>query len=66
MVGALWENPHPTHAHIQKVLYWADRVEPKRLILTHLSHLIDYETVSKNLPSFATLAYDGMKLDIFE
>ena len=60
MVGTLWEQPHSTHAHVEKVLEWAERVEPKRLILTHLSHRIDYENLSRRLPKFAELAYDGM------
>jgi len=64
MVGALWKEPHITHAHVEKVIQWAGRVEPKRLILTHLSHKIDYETVSKDLPKFAELAYDGMTISI--
>ena len=64
MVGALWEEPHITHAHVDKVISWAERVEPNRLILTHLSHRIDYETVSKRLPEFAELAYDGMVLEL--
>lgn len=64
MVGALWEEPHATHAHVDKVLHWAERVKPKKLILTHLSHRIDYESVSKKLPDFAELAYDGMLLNI--
>jgi phosphoribosyl 1,2-cyclic phosphate phosphodiesterase len=64
MVGALWEEPHITHAHVNKVLDWAKRVKPNRLILTHLSHRIDYERVTKTLPDFAELAYDGMVLDV--
>ena len=64
IVGALWEDPHITHAHVSKVLDWAERVEPKRLILTHLSHRIDYESLSKRLPKFAELAYDGMIINV--
>jgi phosphoribosyl 1,2-cyclic phosphate phosphodiesterase len=64
IVGALWEEPHETHAHIDKVIEWAKRVRPRRLILTHLSHRIDYSTVSNKLPDFAELAYDGMKIVI--
>ncbi len=64
MVGTLWEDPHTTHAHIDKALDWAERVAPNRLILTHLSHLIDYDNVTKRLPKFARLAYDGMIITI--
>ncbi len=64
MVGALWEEPHITHAHVDKVLEWAERVKPRKLILTHLSHRIDYATVSHRLPDFAKLAYDGMIVEV--
>jgi len=61
LVGALWEtDPHVTHAHIDKVLEWGERIQPRKLILTHLSHRIDYDTVSARLPDYAELAYDGM------
>ncbi|MGY8998838.1 MAG: MBL fold metallo-hydrolase [Rhodospirillales bacterium] len=64
IVGALWEEPHSTHAHVEKVLSWAERVKPRRLILTHLSHRIDYDNVSAKLPEFAKLAYDGMRVSV--
>ncbi len=64
IVGALWEKPHSTHAHVAKVLEWAERVEPRKLILTHLSHHIDYDSVSEKLPDFAELAYDGMVISV--
>lgn len=64
MVGALWEKEHPTHAHVAKTLDWSKRVGPDRMILTHLSHQLDYETISKQLPSGAELAYDGMEFEV--
>ncbi len=65
LVGALWDQePHVTHAHIDKVLEWGERVQPRRLILTHLSHRIDFEMVSARLPDYAELAYDGMVFEV--
>ena len=64
LVGALWEEAHITHAHVDKVLNWAKRVQPRKLILTHLSHRIDYDTISAKLPDFAELAYDGMVIEV--
>ena len=65
LVGALWETePHTTHAHIDKVLESGERIQPRKLILTHLSHRIDYETVSARLPEYAELAYDGMVFEV--
>lgn len=39
-------------------------VAPRRAVLTHLSHTIDYESVSARLPSGVCLAYDGMDLEV--
>jgi|TARA_B100000315_G_scaffold254304_1_gene295072 phosphoribosyl 1,2-cyclic phosphate phosphodiesterase len=65
LVGALWDqDPHPTHSHVDKVLEWGERVQPRRLILTHLSHRIDFDTVSARLPDYAELAYDGMVFEV--
>ncbi len=65
LAGALWDRePHVTHAHIDKVLEWGERIKPRRLVLTHLSHRIDYETVLARLPDYAELAYDGMVFEV--
>ena len=65
LVGALWDQePHMTHAHVDKVLEWGERVNPRRLILTHLSHRIDFDVVSARLPDYAELAYDGMVFEV--
>ncbi|MQX36983.1 MBL fold metallo-hydrolase [Roseospira navarrensis] len=64
VVGCLSWKPHPTHAHVDKVLEWAERVQPRRLILTHLGIGLDYETLRRALPADAEPAYDGMVLDV--
>ena len=32
--------------------------------LTHLSHDVDYETLSQSLPLGMRLAYDGLEIDV--
>jgi phosphoribosyl 1,2-cyclic phosphate phosphodiesterase len=46
------------------VLEWAERVQPKRLVLTHLGLGLDYEALRRALPADAEPAYDGMVLDV--
>lgn len=50
----------PTHSYLEQTLYWIEKVKPKRAILTHMSHDIEYEEVSRILPSNVEPAYDGM------
>src|SRR3546814_3396496 len=47
VVGCLREAPHPCHAHLPRVLEWVDRLKPRRTILTHMNHLIDYRTLDR-------------------
>jgi phosphoribosyl 1,2-cyclic phosphate phosphodiesterase len=62
IIGTLVDNPHPTHAHVDKAIEWIDRVKPKRAVLTHLSVGLDYAELSSKLPDGVEPAYDGMVL----
>jgi phosphoribosyl 1,2-cyclic phosphate phosphodiesterase len=64
IVGCLVEHPHPTHAHVAKALAWIERVKPKRAILTHMGHRLDYETLRCSLPAHVEPAYDGMVIEL--
>ena len=63
IVGCLSYNPHPTHAHLDRVLEWISRVAPRRAILTHMTPSMDYQTLCNRLPSHIRPAYDGMVID---
>ncbi len=63
IVGCIGWSPHPTHAHVAKVLSWADRVGPTRLILTHLGLGLDYDALRAALPEGAEPAFDGMEIE---
>ena len=39
-------------------------VAPRRAVLTHLSHTIDYASISARLPSEVCLAHDGLVLEV--
>ena len=56
--------PHPTHAHLAKALQWIERVKPRRAVLTHMSHLIDYATVKALCPPHVEPAWDGMVIEL--
>ncbi|MGB0683265.1 MAG: MBL fold metallo-hydrolase [Magnetovibrionaceae bacterium] len=63
VVSALMRDPHPTHAHLDKVLGWVERVKPRRTILSHLSGVFDYETLKSELPDGVEPAYDGLTVE---
>lgn len=64
IVGCLLDTPHQTHAHLDKVLGWVDRLRPKATLLTHMSSKLDYDTLVATLPPGVTPAYDGLVIEV--
>lgn len=64
VVGCLQKQEHPTHAHLDRVLEWIDRVRPERAILTHLSHRLDYAELETRCRPGIEPAYDGMTIEV--
>lgn len=63
IVGCLTDTPHETHAHVDRVIEWAERVRPERTILTHMGPRLDYATLKARLPASMEPAYDGLVID---
>jgi phosphoribosyl 1,2-cyclic phosphate phosphodiesterase len=64
LVDCLRDRPHPTHAHLEQTLAWIDEIKPRRAILTHMNHELDYRELKQRLPEGVEPAYDGMVLSI--
>ena len=64
VVDCLRYEPAPTHAHLDLALEWIERVKPKRAILTHMGHELEYEELKKLLPEHVVPAYDGMVVEL--
>lgn len=64
IVGCLQEGEHPTHAHLERVLGWIERVKPERAILTHLSHRLDYNKLASKCPQGVEPAHDGLVIEV--
>ncbi|HPT82395.1 MAG TPA: MBL fold metallo-hydrolase [Limnochordia bacterium] len=60
ILGVVGFKPHPAHLHLDRALELVEELRPKRTYFTHISHLMDHETVSKTLPPGVFLAYDGL------
>lgn len=63
IVGCLTYDPHPTHAHLAKVLEWIDRVAPRRAVLTHMTPGMDYQSLLDRLPGNVEPAWDGLVIE---
>jgi len=53
-----------THANIQLITKWAERLKPKMTYLTVLTTHMDYKTLCNELPPHIRPAYDGMVIDM--
>ena len=63
IVDCLTEMPNPAHAHLERSLEWIARVRPKRAILTHMNHRLDYHDLVRRLPRGVEPAYDGLVVE---
>jgi len=64
ILDCLHYEEHPTHLNVEEALYWARRIGAERIILTHMTHDIEYATLAAELPDTIIPAYDGMVVDL--
>jgi len=64
IVDCLRFEPHPTHAHFDRTIGWISELKPKRTILTHLNHMMDYEDLARRCPAGVEPGYDGLVVDL--
>jgi phosphoribosyl 1,2-cyclic phosphate phosphodiesterase len=64
VIDALRYTGHATHYCIDEALAVAREVKPRRMLLTHMSHDIDYETALRTLPPGIEPAYDGLQFPL--
>lgn len=62
ILGALREEPHPTHFSVGQAVEVIEKLQPRRAYLTHLGHQLDYEEMNHKLPDGIELAYDGLEI----
>ena len=64
IVDGLRDKPHATHFGISEAIALGQQIHAKRIVITHLSHSVEYEETSRNLPVGVELAYDGLTIPI--
>jgi phosphoribosyl 1,2-cyclic phosphate phosphodiesterase len=64
VIDGLRPRPHPTHFSIDEAVAVADELRPRRALLTHMNHNVEYTRESAGLPDGVTLAYDGLIVDL--
>lgn len=65
VVNALRREEHVSHFTLQQAIDLMIELKPEKAYLTHISHQLGlHHEISKELPSFIKLAYDGLKIAI--
>ncbi|KJV69537.1 MBL fold metallo-hydrolase [Candidatus Neoehrlichia procyonis] len=70
VLGCLRYNETYAHAHVDLCIEWIKDLKPKIVVLTHMSHDIDYKDVKEYVDkhvggdSKVIIAYDGLKLSL--
>lgn len=49
------------HLDLETAIHWIERIKPEKAYLTHMGAEMDYDTLTKELPEYITLAYDGLE-----
>ncbi len=61
-LDALRHKPHPTHSTVDRSVKTAEKLEPRRVFLTHICHDLPHERTESLLPPHIRLAYDGLEI----
>jgi phosphoribosyl 1,2-cyclic phosphate phosphodiesterase len=64
ILDGLRYEPHRTHLTISEAVALATELKVPRTYLTHMTHTVDFESVSRELPPHVQLAYDGLEITI--
>ena len=60
IVDCFQRRAHTTHANVDQVIAWHEKLKPRRTILTHMGHDIDWAWLQANLPPGIEPGFDGM------
>ena len=64
ILNCLRHRPHEGHLSLEESLDYARQIAPRRCLLTHLAHDMDYEIESQRLPDWISFAYDGQSVEV--
>jgi|TARA_B110000879_G_scaffold102997_1_gene139065 phosphoribosyl 1,2-cyclic phosphate phosphodiesterase len=66
LIDCLRVAEHPTHINIEQSLDYIGQIKAKQSVLIHMTHELEYEALTKMLPSNVAVGYDGMSIQISE
>ena len=64
LLDCLRERSHPTHINIEQSLSYIGRIKAKQSYMIHMTHELEYASLTKKLPKNVFVGFDGLKLNI--
>ena len=64
IVDCVRYEPHYSHSHFDQTISWIKELKPKRAILTHMGHWLDYNDLKNKCPDNVEPGIDGMVIKI--
>jgi phosphoribosyl 1,2-cyclic phosphate phosphodiesterase len=66
VVDCFQRQAHTTHSNLDQVVAWAERIRPRRVVLTHMGFDVDWAWLQKRMPPGFEPGHDGLVLEIPE
>lgn len=64
LLDCLRYEPHPTHINLEQSLVYASRINARSTYMIHMTHELEFEALSQQLPPSVYAGFDGLKLNI--
>lgn len=64
LLDCLRHNAHPTHINLEQSLQYASHIGASATYLIHMTHELEYQTLSDKLPANIFVGFDGLKLNV--
>ena len=64
IVDCVRYEPHYSHSHFDQTMSWINKLKPKRSILTHMGHWLDYNELNSKCPQDVEPGIDGMVITV--
>ncbi|MDF0604439.1 MBL fold metallo-hydrolase [Neisseriaceae bacterium TC5R-5] len=63
-LDCLNHDPYPSHLGVKQAFAWAQRIAAKRTVLIHMTHRLEYQTLSAECPPGIEVGYDGWRAQL--
>ena len=64
IVDCVRYEPHYSHSHFDQTMTWINKLKPKKAILTHMGHWLDYNELNSKCPQNVEPGIDGMVITV--